>query len=268
MVKKSVVIGVCAFMFSFNLAMPCICSSGDVPTINYIGSSTVGKFIKEASNVYSKALFTLNTKVESGGGERGIAMGKADIGGVARDVGQQYIDKGVKPVLIGKDAIGVWVNKMNPVSDLETQQLKDIFTGEITNWKEVGGADLPITIYIVDINSATWKVFTQKILEGKRYRGKVKLCRPDSKIVNKVADDIGGIGHLSFALGDTHSMKDRVKKVSVDGQPPTVNNPDYPITRPLYLITKGEPDETSKAFIGWAVSEEGQKIVKKFFVGI
>ncbi|MCG8615967.1 MAG: phosphate ABC transporter substrate-binding protein [Desulfobacterales bacterium] len=268
MIAKRVCIIVCALVLAFLLAMPGVSMAGDKPQINYIGSSTVGKFIKEASKAYTDAAFTLNTKVESGGGERGIAMGKADIGGVAREVGQNFLNKGVTPVLIGKDAIGVWVNQKNPVADLNSQQLEKIFLGEIKNWKEVGGDDLPITVYIVDINSATWKVFTKKVLGGKRYGGDVKLCRPDSDVVNKVAGDAGGIGHLSFALGDTHTMRSQVKKVAIDGQEPTVNNPNYPITRPLYLITKGQPNEKSKAFIDWTLSGEGQKIVKKFFVGI
>lgn len=240
----------------------------DTLPIKYIGSSTVGKYIEEATKVYTKSAFTLHTKVESGGGERATAMGKADLGGVAREVGQEFIDKGVKTFLIGRDAIGAWVNRKNPVSELTSAQLADIFSGKIKNWKEVGGSDLPITIYVVDVNSATRKVFSKGILGEKRYGGKVKLTRPDHAIIEQIAGDIGGIGHLSFALGDNHPQSAMAKKIDIDGQKASVNNPDYPVTRPLYLITKGEPKGAVKEFIDWTLSPEGQKIVKKYFVGI
>lgn len=259
-----------AFILAASLIPLCPGTSGteEAPVIEYIGSSTVGKFIKEAAKVYTKASFTLNTKVESGGGERATAMGKAGLGGVAREVGKTYIDKGVKPFLIGKDAIGVWVNEKNPVSDLTKEQLSGIFCGDITNWKAVGGEDLSITVYIVDVNSATRKVFTQSILGKERYGGRIKLTRPDAGIIDRVANDPGGIGHLSFALGTGHPKEKAVRKLSIDGQAPVVSNPTYPVTRPLYLITKGAPTEPAKSFIDWALSPEGQMIVKKYFVGI
>ncbi len=237
--------------------------------ISYVGSSTVGKFMHEAQKVYTAATFTINTKPESGGGETAISVGKADLGGVARDVKPAIIQKGVKAYLIGKDAIGVWVNKTNAVSNLSKEQLKKIFTGKITNWKEVGGSDATINVYIVSAQSATKKVFQKVILGGAGYKGKtIKTIRPDAKIIDEIAKDKNGIGQLSFALGKGHPSGSKVKKVSVDGQAPTVNNPSYPITRPLHLITKGAAKGAVKDFIDWALSTDGQKVVKNNFIGI
>jgi phosphate transport system substrate-binding protein len=95
----------------------------------------------------------------------------------------------------------------------------------------------------------------------------VKTIRPDSKIIDSVAANKGGIGQLSFALGDTHPKAAMVKKINIGGQEASVNNSNYNITRPLYLITKGEATGASKTFIDWTISEDGQKIVKKYFVG-
>ncbi len=236
-------------------------------TIKYVGSSTVGKFMHEAAKVYSKATFKINTIPESGGGENATAAGMTDIGGVARDVKPAILAKGVQKYLIGKDAIGAWVNSKNSVSELSTRQLKDIFGGKITNWEAVGGSNLPITIYIVNPQSATRKVFNKKLLGGDKYGGNVKTIRPDSDIIDKLAANEGGIGQLSFALGDTHTKAGMVKKINIDAQPASVDNPDYPITRPLYLITKGEAEGAVKAFIDWALSDAGQQVVKKYFVG-
>lgn len=236
-------------------------------TINYVGSSTVGKFMHEAAQVYTAASFNINTKPESGGGENATASGACDLGGVARDVKPEILNQGVQKFLIGKDAIGVWVNKENPIASLEKEQLKAIFTGKITNWKEVGGDDAPINIYIVNPQSATRKVFSKVVLEGADYGGTVETVRPDPAIIDKLAADSNGIGQLSFALGAGHPGEGAVKKVNVGSEEASVNNPGYPITRPLHLITKGDPQGDVKAFVDWSLSDAGQQVVKKYFVG-
>ena len=237
-------------------------------TIKYVGSSTVGKFMHEAAKVYGAADFNINTKPESGGGEIATAKGKCDVGGVARNVKPAILEQGVKKVLIGKDAIGVWVNAANPVSDLNQAQLKDIFTGKISNWKTVGGPDKTINVYIVNKQSATRKVFQNVILGKDAYAGKtIKTIRPDAAIIDNVGMDEAGIGQLSFAFGAGHPSAEKVKKLNIGGQKASVNNPSYPITRPLYLITKGAPTGYVKSFIDWSVSDAGQQVVKKHFVG-
>ncbi|RLA72092.1 MAG: hypothetical protein DRG78_24310 [Epsilonproteobacteria bacterium] len=233
--------------------------------INYVGSSTVGKYMIDAQKVYKATTIKINTIPESGGGENAVAGKMANLGGVARDVKPKILDKGVQKVLIGKDAIGVWVHTSNKVSDLSSAQLKDIFTGKITNWKTVGGADANINVYIVNKNSATKKVFQKVILGGDRYKGKsIKTIKPDVKILKTVENDKNGIGQLSFAFG---ANANNVKKIAVDGQEASVKNSSYPITRPLYLITNGAPTGDVKAFIDWTMSSKGQTLVKKYFVG-
>lgn len=236
--------------------------------INYVGSSTVGEFMKEAAGVYKDATFNINTEPESDGGENAVAAGKADLGGVARKVKPEILSKGVKEFLIGKDAIGVWANIKNPVKALSSEQLKDIFTGKISNWKEVGGSDTPINVYIVNPQSATRKVFQNIVLAGEDYGGKkIETVRPDQVILDKVASDEAGIGQLSFAFGAGHPALGKVIKITIGSQAASVNNPEYPITRPLYLITKGEPQGAVKKFIEWTLSEKGQGVVKKYFIG-
>ncbi len=235
--------------------------------ITYIGSSTVGKFIHEAANVYTDAEFTIRTSPESAGGEVAAARGKTDLGGVAREVKQEIIDQGVNKYLIGKDAIGAWVNRSNPVKDLSMTQLKDIFTGKVKNWKELGGNDLAITIYIANPQSATRKVFSKIVLNESKYNGNVKTVRPDANIIDKVANDKSGIGQLSFALGNSHPKAGETSKINIGGEKASVDNPKYQVTRPLYLLTKGEPSGATKAFIDWTLSDLGQNIVKKYFVG-
>ncbi len=237
-------------------------------TIKYVGSSTVGKFIHEAAAVYGQATFDINTKAESGGGENATAAGMTDLGGVAREVKPDILAKGVTKFLIGHDAIGVWVNSDNPVQSLTKDQLKGVFTGAISNWSEVGGADAAINVYIVNPQSATRKVFQAKILGESDYGGKVSTIRPDPNVLDELAKDQFGIGQLSFALGAGHQASSKVKMVKVGDEEPNVANSTYPITRPLYLIAKGDPNAQVQAFIDWALSDAGQAVVMKYFVGV
>jgi phosphate transport system substrate-binding protein len=171
--------------------------------ISYVGSSTIGMFIEEASKVYKKAAFTMNTDVESIGGENIISLGKADLGGVACEVNPEVVKSGVKKFLIGRDAIGIWVNENNSVDNLTIDQLRGIFSGRITNWKDVGGNDLSINVYIVSFKSATRKVFAEAVLGEERYaRKKIHTIIPDLAILDKVALDESGIGQLSASFYD------------------------------------------------------------------
>ncbi|HEC85121.1 MAG: hypothetical protein DRR08_26495 [Candidatus Parabeggiatoa sp. nov. 2] len=233
-------------------------------TINYEGSSTVGKFITDASKVYTASTFKINTVPESLGGEQCAVRGKCDMGGVARDVNQKFLDRGVVATLIGKDALAAIVNANNPVTGLSSEQLKGIFTGKIKNWSEVGGENLPIKPLVVKSSSATRQIFAKAILGGENYKG-VKIVTPDAKMVRVVSRDKRTIGQLSFAflIG-----KKRIKALSVDDQKATVNNPNYPITRNLHIATKGEPQGEVKAFLEWALSPEGQKVVKQRFISV
>lgn len=233
-------------------------------TISYVGSSTVGKFVTDASKVYANADFKLNTKPESSGGEQCAARKSCDMGGVARGVNGKFLDQGVVTTLVGKDAIAAVVNADNPVSGLSAEQLKGIFTGKIKNWSEVGGTDLAIKAFIVKKGSATRKVFRKVILGEADYAG-TKVVTPDAKIVTSVARDKGAIGQISFAF---LSGKKGVKPLDVDGQKATVENASYPITRPLNIVTNGAPSGDVAAFLDWALSPEGQKVVKQRFVGV
>lgn len=233
-------------------------------TISYEGSSTVGKFITDAAEVYPNVKFKLNTVPESAGGEQCAMRQKCDMGGVAREVNNRFLENGVVKTLIAKDAIAAIVNAENPVNGLSTEQLRAIFTGEISNWSEVGGANLPIKAFVVKEASATRQVFADAVLGGASYNG-VEVITPDAKMLSIVGRDPSAIGQLSFAFLGGHS---EVKALQVDEQLASVDNSEYPITRPLYITTYGEPSGKTKAFLDWTLSPEGQNIVKKRFVGV
>jgi len=233
--------------------------------LTYEGSSTVAKFINDAAEVYQDVTFTVNTIPESAGGEQCAMRRKCDIGGVARKVNERFLQHNVVATLIGKDAIAAIVNEHNPIDRLTSDQLKAIFTGEVNNWADVGGEDLPITVLVVKAASATRKVFASQILQGARYSRAMQVVTPDAKIVARVARERGAIGQISFAFLPNRTG---IKPLTIDEQVASVNNSDYPITRPLHIVTHGEPAGATKAFLDWTLSDAGQQVVKKRFVGV
>lgn len=233
------------------------------PVINYEGSSTVGKFMKDAQKVYKKASINSSILTESNGGEICPLAKTCDIGGVARNIHALFISRGLYAIPFAYDILTAIVNSENPVKSLTSEQIGDIFSGKIKNWNEVGGENLPIKTYIVGRESATRDVFKKHILKDREYRLDSEVVRPDSRVVLMVTLDRGGIGHISYSFAATN---DQVRPLLINGQNSTVNNPNYPVRRLLHLTTFGPPQGHIKDFIEWALSKEGQKIVKKRFL--
>ena len=235
----------------------------DLPTLRYVGSSTIGNFVREAEPAYGDAKFVIDTGPESAGGEQAILEGTTDIAGVAARPRSETLAKGVVATLIGRDAIAVIVHPTNTIADLSLEQLRGIFDGEIANWKEVGGRDAPVHPVIVSLESATRRTFRSVVLREADY-GNCEVARPDSEMIALVAKDRNAIGQISFSFltGST-----RVRPVSVQGQQPRVSNLDYPITRPLFLLWWPGRD-TAADFATWVLSEPGQQVVMRRFVGI
>lgn len=216
-------------------------------TLRYVGSSTIANYIREADDSYPDAKFSINSEVESAGGEQSILSGQADIAGIAREPDPASLKEGITATLIGYDAIAVVVNKSNPVKSISRAQLKDIFTGKITNWSTLGGPDKEIHPFIVKPESATHKIFRSKILGKEEYMGCEEVS-PDVHMLFKVQNDPYAIGQISFSfLGSSG----KVSPVSIDGQEARLSNTEYPIIRPLYLLHWAGRKSTDN-FIAWS----------------
>ncbi len=232
----------------------------NIPVVRYTGSSTIAHFIREAEPAYGKVRFTLNTEPESAGGELALLAGETDLAGVAARPSEDTVDKGVQVTLLGQDAIAVIIHPANPVASLSRDQLRDIFSGKVRNWKEVGGPDLAVKPCIVGPASATRKVFRSAILGEADYAG-CEIVQPDSAMPMKVETEAGAIGQISLSfLGQCG----HVKVLHVDGQAPSPSNANYPISRPLYLLWW--PGRAQIAdFISWTKSPEARAILLKRF---
>ncbi len=212
--------------------------------------------------------------VTGGGSGVGIAAlvdGEVDIATASREMKTDEIKaaeaNGVKPVehTIAYDGITVIVNPKNPVSGLTFAQLRGIYNGSISNWKEVGGTDSTITVISRDSSSGTYEYFKEAILLGDEYRPDALTQPATGGIVGEISQNPGAIGYVGVAYLD-----ESVKALNLDAgngseapSPENIISGAYPLSRPLYFYTNGEPSGLTKEFIDFVMSEKGQNLVSE-----
>ncbi|HKR62532.1 MAG TPA: phosphate ABC transporter substrate-binding protein [Thermoanaerobaculia bacterium] len=215
-------------------------------------------------------------QVTGGGSGVGIAAlinGTTDIAASSRPIKASETDK-LKARFatlgfaypIARDGLSVYLNTANPVKELSLAQLRDIYTGKITNWSQVGGANAPIILYSRENSSGTYTYFKDNVLMGKDYSPRAQTLQGTAAVVNAVAKDANGIGYggAAFAKGIKFAaVKKDDKSPGVLPTLETVRGGQYPITRYLYLYLRAKPSGDVKQFLDWAVSPEGQDIVTK-----
>ncbi len=220
--------------------------------------------------------------VTGGGSGTGIAAlinSTCDIAETSRLMKKEEIQlaekKGVEPLehIVGLDGIAVVVNPGNPISKLSMQQLREIFMGTIRNWKEVGGQNKKIVILSREVNSGTHVFFKEHVLRRGKEKGPEEfaadalLMSSSQAIADEVAGNSNAIGY--YGMGYI-SPKQKAIAVSKDEKSefvsPTLDNVisgKYPISRPLFLYTNGEPQGLIKKFVDYTLAKEGQDIVVK-----
>jgi len=237
--------------------------------LSYEGATTIG------TNIMPEAtrLFTARTGVAFGviggagadAGFKAAVEGRATFGGVARELTVEEKTRVGGQEVIGYDVMGVFVNAGNAVRGLTSAQMKEVFTGRITNWKQLLGPDRVIIVYSERLSGgrATVKAFRDMALGGEAY-GPLEEREDATDCIRDVAADPGGItaSSMSFAIPG-------VLALSLDGAPPTrdsVRGGAYPLKRPLILVTKDVPAGETKAFLDFMLGPEAQAIVGKKFV--
>ena len=215
-------------------------------------------------------------QVTGGGSGTGIAAlinGTTDICMASRPMKEdekrklrdRYQTMGVE-LPVAKDGLSVYLSESNPVKELTIEQLRRIYTGAVTNWKEVGGGDAPITLYGRENSSGTYVYFKDNVLLGRDYSARCQTLPGTAAVVNAVARDPNGIGYggAAYAKGvrDCAVKKD----ASTPGVLPseaTVRDGSYPVSRYLFFYTRTKPAGEAKKFIDWILSAEGQTVVTK-----
>lgn len=223
----------------------------------------------------AKNIMTINPNIRisiagggSGVGIKQVGEGLVNIGNTGRTPTKEEVAKyGLKMFKWAIDGVGVIVHKKNPVKSLKKNDLIKIYSGEIVNWKQLGGPNRPINVYTRDEASGTREVFWEKGLGKRAITLKANVVVSNGAMKSAVANDPNGIGYVSVG-----HMDDSISPVALDGVIPTiktVKDGSYKISRGLYSNTKGDPTGLTKKFIDYLFSPEGQKIVvDKGFIAV
>jgi phosphate transport system substrate-binding protein len=215
-------------------------------------------------------------QVTGGGSGVGIASlinGTTDIAASSRPIKTSEVEKLKQrfattgfSYAIARDGLSIYVNTANPVRELTLAQIRDMYTGAITNWKQVGGNDAPIVLYSRENSSGTYQYFRDNVLLGKDFSGRAQTLQGTSAVVHAVANDANGIGYggAAYAKGIRFAaVRKDAKSAAVMPSLETVRSGEYPISRFLYLYTRSKAAGDVKKFLDWATGPEGQEIVSR-----
>ena len=258
----AVVLGLISFAF---IAAP--------ERITVKGSDTLVILAQKWAEVYMKSNPNANIQVTGGGSGVGISAlinGATDIANASRPMKNtekeklkaRYNTLGVE-VKCAKDGITIYVNSASKIKELSIKQLGQIFRGEITNWKQVGGEDQAIKLYGRENSSGTYVFFQENVVKGD-YASSCQTLPGTAAVVNAVKKDTYGIGYGGAAYAEGIS----ICKVKKDDNSPafaptaeSIKTGEYPITRYLYMYLRNKPAGETKKYIDWILSTEGQKLV-------
>ena len=253
--------------------------SAPVQTLSIKGSDTMVHLVSSWTEEFMKTNAAVDISVTGGGSGTGIAAlinGTTDICAASRGMKEKEQNEAgankVSPVEIpvARDGIALIVHPENPVNNLTLDQLRLIYTGKVTNWKEVGGADTQILLLSRESSSGTFIFFQEHVLNKEDFSASARLLPGTSALVQAVAADRGAIAYVG--LGFAAEAKGKAKTLGVQGkdQPSpvvpseeTVRSGAYPVSRPLFFYTNGAPKDTAKQFIDFCLSPAGQKIVRE-----
>ncbi|HHY32140.1 MAG TPA: phosphate ABC transporter substrate-binding protein [Firmicutes bacterium] len=239
------------------------------------GSTTVLPIAQRAAEVFMAKHPEVSISVRGGGSGNGIAalVDKAvQIATASRfikfDEVKKAVANGVYPVphRVALDGIAVIVNPQNPVDKLTVGQLKKIFAGEITNWKQVGGRDLKIVVVSRDSSSGTFETFQELVLQGARVAASALLQASNGAVADVVTRTPGAVGYvgLGYLSGKVKALRiGTTDKAYVDPSVATVQAGQYPLARALYMFTDGWPTGDEARFIDFVLSAEGQRIAQE-----
>ncbi|MGL4370406.1 MAG: PstS family phosphate ABC transporter substrate-binding protein [Spirochaetota bacterium] len=259
---------ICAVALSAAFFSGCSRDSGARVVIK--GSTTVLPITQKEAELYreiSKTPISIDGS-GSGNGIKALLDGNCDIANSSREMKKEELaaakTKGiaVKEITVAYDMIVPVVNPSNPVSNLSLAQLKGIYDGKITSWKQLGGKDELIVVISRDTSSGTYEIWQSKVMGDADIRTDALLQASNGAILNSIAANPRAIGYIGFGYLDSS-----VKGVTLDNVPITIENGKsgkFPVSRKLYMyVNENKLSKEASAFIDFLLSEKGQSIVKE-----
>ena len=238
------------------------CSSDNQGKIAITGSTSVEPLAVKLKDVYTGNNPGLEIEIQgigSSGGIKAANEGTVDIGNASRNLKPEEKEWGLTEYVIARDGIAVVVHPDNPVSDISKDKIAQIYKGEITNWKDVGGPDKKIYVISRESGSGTRGAFEELVGFEDELLDDAIIANGNGGVKADVSKKDDAIGYISLGYVD-----DTVKSLKIDGTEATVENiqkDEYPIARPFLMVTKGNESKETKAFLDFILSDDGQKIV-------
>jgi phosphate transport system substrate-binding protein len=247
-----------------------ITGAAQAETIVIKGSTTVLPITQVTLDAYIKAHPGVNISLSGGGSGEGIKAlidKTTDIANSSREIKAKEIEqakaKGINTTetIVAYDGIVPVVNPKNKVKDLTVDQLSQIYQGKITNWKDVGGDDLKIVVVSRDSSSGTFEAWAELVLNKAKVLPQAQMQASNGAIIQAVSKNRYAIGYVGLGY-----LNKNVKALTVNGVKASVEtciSKEYPVSRPLYIYTDGEPKGEAGKFIKFILSPAGQALVEK-----
>ena len=245
---------------SLAVAAPLDAFKGQKGSIDIAGGTAHIPVMKKAAQAIMTANGDIRITVAGGGsgvGVQKVGEGLVQIGNTGRALKDSEVAKyGLKTFPFAIDGVAVAVNPANGVTSLTKAQVKDVFAGKIANWKELGGKDAPISLYVREDGSGTRETFEERALDKGTSAQSANVVNSNGAMKTAIAQDPNAIGYVGIG-----HLDDSIRGVTVDGMVPSQENAangTYTITRLLYMNTKGEPTGLTALFVDYIYSEDGK----------
>lgn len=254
---------ICLFAVSAAAAAPLDAFKGQKGKVDIAGGTAHIPVMQEAAKRIMTANPDIRITVAGGGSGVGVKQageGLVEIGNTGRPLKGEEVEKyGLKSFPFAIDGVAVVVHPSNAVNELTFAQVADIYAGKITNWKEVGGADAKINLYVREDGSGTREVFTDKAIKGGEVAASANVVNSNGAMKTVVAKDANAIGYVGIGHIDSS-----VKAPKLEGMTATQDNAangSYTVVRDLFMNTKGDPQGLTALFIDYIYSPEGAEII-------
>lgn len=233
------------------------------------GSTTVLPIAQACAEEFMNINPNVNISVRGGGssiGVKDIMAGTVEIGNASRDAKEKEISKAKESGInlyqniVANDGIAVIVHPKNTINNLTLEQIQAIYTGKITNWKELGGPDMNIVVISRDTSSGTYEVFYEIAMKKQNIFPSCIMVASNNAAVTSVKTTPGAIAYSGLGY-----LTSSIKPIQINGVDPTIKNiltGEYPVSRKLNMYTNGKPQGITKSFMDFILSPQGQKIVE------
>lgn len=238
--------------------------------LRYAGATTLQRFfMPEVGRIFTgdTAIKVLIEGGNTGPGIKALLNGEVDMAGAGRMLTDAEKKQGLVEHFLGWDVLAIIVHEQNPLENLTLEQLQGIFSGAITNWQEVGGSAGPIVVVTCPKGSGMRSAVKKLILKDKEFLSREIVSAIVAASDQQVSMFPAGITALSSSMLDA----EKVKTLKVDGIVPTADNivaGNYPLAKPLLLVTKGDPQGDLGRFINLVKSQQGRAVLQKSFIPV